>query len=458
MVPISCQIGYWIADVREPIIVRVVEEGCMIACDACGTQHKTKTAYCSWCGQSLGIQAETPTGPGAAFAVRLRARTPSLVTSILRPDEQVLASYRARMFVLTGTRADHEARDGKVYTLIMTTQRILFSRGNKEMGEVTYGKVVSVLPKKTFFGGLHVIVRVPKLQLDIKATMPDEAVFVSWLVDSGKMGTLRATTPTAHPSTPRLPTTPAIMPYQAPKLAHALNLDTIDPLDFEELVRVLFERLGYQASMTKRSHDGGIDIEAIDPTPIRGGRLLIQCKRYSNVVGSPYVRDLYGVVQHERASKGILVTTSHFSPDAIAFASDKPIELIARDQLEELLDQHGLLRNISATYSQVDLMPASSVGAPNSPPLSAASTSFPSSRPQRTIKRLVWMTLGYGLGALFVLEIVFGVWAAFLLGLLLLLTTYLASNRGKLRQRIPVFNSRYRPIRVLGYAGLRACV
>ena len=40
------------------------------------------------------------------------------------------------------------------------------------------------------------------------------------------------------------------------------------------------------------------------------------------------VRDLYGTMIAEGASKGILVTTSHFGRDSREFAKDKPITLI----------------------------------------------------------------------------------------------------------------------------------
>lgn len=121
----------------------------------------------------------------------------------------------------------------------------------------------------------------------------------------------------------------------------AIDLDTIDPLAFEELIRQLLERMGFQATLTKASGDGGVDIEAFNPQPITGGRIIVQCKRYAHVVGSPFVRDLYGAVVHARASKGILITTSRFSSDAVTFAHDKPLELIDRQQLEDLLRRFG---------------------------------------------------------------------------------------------------------------------
>jgi uncharacterized membrane protein YqaE (UPF0057 family) len=125
--------------------------------------------------------------------------------------------------------------------------------------------------------------------------------------------------------------------------ASGAELNTMDPLQFEALIRHLLERMGFQASLTKASHDGGIDIEAVNPQPVVGGKLLVQCKRYDQVVGAAAVRDLYGAVTDARATKGILVTTSHFSPDARRFAEGKPIELIDRPQLEALLAEHRVV-------------------------------------------------------------------------------------------------------------------
>jgi restriction system protein len=52
------------------------------------------------------------------------------------------------------------------------------------------------------------------------------------------------------------------------------------------------------------------------------------------------IRDLYGAMNHEGASKGVLITTSRFSLEAIKFAEGKPLELIDGQQLEELLRRY----------------------------------------------------------------------------------------------------------------------
>jgi restriction system protein len=123
------------------------------------------------------------------------------------------------------------------------------------------------------------------------------------------------------------------------------NLAAMDWLDFENLIREVFEKEfskgGGEVKITQASRDGGVDAVAFDPDPIRGGKLVIQAKRYTNTVGISAVRDLYGTVHNEGANKGILVTTSDFGPDAYAFAKDKPLTLISGGELLYLLARHG---------------------------------------------------------------------------------------------------------------------
>lgn len=123
------------------------------------------------------------------------------------------------------------------------------------------------------------------------------------------------------------------------------NLAAVDWEDFEHLVREIFEcefaTGGGEVRVTQASRDGGVDAIAFDPDPIRGGKIVIQAKRYTNTVGVAAVRDLYGTVVNEGAIKGILVTTSDYGPDAHEFARDKPISLLSGANLLHLLDRHG---------------------------------------------------------------------------------------------------------------------
>ncbi|MFI9759724.1 restriction endonuclease [Streptomyces sp. NPDC051963] len=120
------------------------------------------------------------------------------------------------------------------------------------------------------------------------------------------------------------------------------DLYEMDPIAFESLVADLFRAMGMQAVTTQRSNDGGVDVDALDPTPIRGGKIVVQVKRYRNTVPPTAVRDLFGTVQDVGANKGVLVTTSGFGPGSHTFARGKPLELISGSELVDLLHRHGL--------------------------------------------------------------------------------------------------------------------
>lgn len=123
------------------------------------------------------------------------------------------------------------------------------------------------------------------------------------------------------------------------------NIAAMDWEDFEHLIRELFEKEfqsnGGEVKVTQASRDGGVDAIAFDPDPIRGGKIVIQAKRYTNTVGVSAVRDLFGTVHNEGATKGILVSTADYGSDAYDFAKGKPLTLINGSELLYLLEKHG---------------------------------------------------------------------------------------------------------------------
>ncbi len=121
------------------------------------------------------------------------------------------------------------------------------------------------------------------------------------------------------------------------------DVGSLSGIDFEKLCCVLLQKLGFDVETTKQSGDGGIDLIAYNRQPFLSGKYIVQCKRYAGGVGEPILRDLFGVVTAERANKGILITTGYFSMSAIKFASDKNIELIDGERLNELLFENGII-------------------------------------------------------------------------------------------------------------------
>jgi restriction system protein len=136
------------------------------------------------------------------------------------------------------------------------------------------------------------------------------------------------------------------------------NLMELSPKEFEGLISNLFEKMGLDTRQTQATRDGGVDCVAYDPRPIFGGKVIIQAKRYKNTVGVSAVRDLFGTMQNEGASKGILVTTSGYGRSSFEFAEGKPLELLSGSHLLYLLAEHaGIEARIEPPEDWVDPEP-----------------------------------------------------------------------------------------------------
>jgi restriction system protein len=116
------------------------------------------------------------------------------------------------------------------------------------------------------------------------------------------------------------------------------------PDAFERLVkRILRESGFYQVEVTGQSGDGGIDGKGI--FRIAGFisfNVLFQCKRYrDNSINASNIRDFRGALQG-RADKGLFITTSTFTRDAVKEAlrdGAPPIDLIDGESLIEKLHE-----------------------------------------------------------------------------------------------------------------------
>jgi restriction system protein len=118
------------------------------------------------------------------------------------------------------------------------------------------------------------------------------------------------------------------------------NLINLTPHAFETVIKDLFQAMGFDTYQTRASRDGGVDCVAHYKKSVIGGKYIIQAKRYIHRVPVEAVRDLAGALDHERASKGILVTTSDFTVAGYEFARGKPIELINGNGLLALFKEN----------------------------------------------------------------------------------------------------------------------
>jgi len=129
------------------------------------------------------------------------------------------------------------------------------------------------------------------------------------------------------------------------------------PEFFERLVVDVLIKMGYGGSRKEagqavgRSGDGGID-GIIKEDRLGLDIIYIQAKRWENTVGRPDVQKFAGALQGHRAKKGIFITTSGYSKEALDFVSriDSKIVLIAGETLAQHMIDHNVGVSPVAAY------------------------------------------------------------------------------------------------------------
>ena len=129
------------------------------------------------------------------------------------------------------------------------------------------------------------------------------------------------------------------------------------PAFFERLVVDLIVAMGYGGSRQDagraigRSGDGGID-GIIKEDRLGLDVIYLQAKRWENTVGRPEVQKFAGALQGQRASKGIFITTSSYSRDALDYVNviTTKISLIDGDTLTALMVDHNVAVTRTGTY------------------------------------------------------------------------------------------------------------
>lgn len=121
-----------------------------------------------------------------------------------------------------------------------------------------------------------------------------------------------------------------------------------EPLFFEKLVLEIFGKI-YNVKdakkLTQSGSDGGID-GIIDEDMFGFSKIYIQAKRYDKgTIGRPKIQEFVGALSDKPTKKGIFVTTSKFTKEAIEFAQNHQtysIALVDGDRLCELMIRYKI--------------------------------------------------------------------------------------------------------------------
>jgi restriction system protein len=136
-----------------------------------------------------------------------------------------------------------------------------------------------------------------------------------------------------------------------------LNVKNCSPSFFERLVVELLVAMGYGGSRIEaaravgQSGDGGID-GIIDEDRLGLDSIYIQAKRWDGVVGRPEIQKFVGALMGKRAKKGVFITSSSFSSEAVSFVStvDCKIVLIDGKKLAEYMLDYDIGVTAVSTY------------------------------------------------------------------------------------------------------------
>lgn len=117
-----------------------------------------------------------------------------------------------------------------------------------------------------------------------------------------------------------------------PARPESWSLDVLDRVEwkrFEDLCCEFYREKGIRAETTRLGADGGIDIRLFqDEADATRVSAIVQCKAWAQQVGIKPVRELRGVMAHEKADKAFFMAPNGFTADARAFAAVNPITLL----------------------------------------------------------------------------------------------------------------------------------
>jgi len=138
----------------------------------------------------------------------------------------------------------------------------------------------------------------------------------------------------------------------------------VSPTYFEQIVVDLLVAMGYGGNrqdaaraVTKQSGDEGID-GVIKEDRLGLDVIYVQAKRWEGTVGRPEIQKFAGALQGKRANKGVFITTSNFSKEAVGFTESigSKIILIDGDKLAQLMIEFnvGVSTNGQYLIKQID--------------------------------------------------------------------------------------------------------
>jgi restriction system protein len=174
---------------------------------------------------------------------------------------------------------------------------------------------------------------------------------------------------TTEPSVaPTATSTPVNTPFEVLEEAYMLirsglatelleTLQKVDPKRFEQIVIDLLVTMGYGGNRADagkaigKTGDEGID-GVIKEDRLGLGIIYVQAKRWGQVIGRPELQKFAGALAGQHATKGIFITTSSFTNEALSYATSLAIKVVLLDglALTNLMIDHGVGVTTQSVY------------------------------------------------------------------------------------------------------------
>jgi restriction system protein len=219
-------------------------------------------------------------------------------------------------------------------------------------------------PKRSVYGitdrGRDVLGRYPdRVDLKVLSQFPELAEFRQGRSGSGGAGPVSSVdVDTAEQQTPEERIGSAYREQRAALAAEVLErVSQLSPDFFEQLVLDVLSGMGYggesegAALRLGKTGDEGVD-GVIREDRLGLDQIYVQAKKWKNPVGRPEIQKFFGALHGQRATKGVFITTSTFSPGAVEFADDVTprIRLVDGKELADLMIAYDVGVSVDRTY------------------------------------------------------------------------------------------------------------
>jgi len=114
------------------------------------------------------------------------------------------------------------------------------------------------------------------------------------------------------------------------------DIDKMDGIEFELVLKELFQNMRYNVELTSHTNDMGADLILSKS----GERISVQAKNWSANVGNSAIQEVVSSLKVYKAQRGMVITSSYFTNQAMTLADHNHVELWNRDKLIEMLTKY----------------------------------------------------------------------------------------------------------------------